>query len=161
MSDIVLIDTSVYLNILDVPGFNQDREDIFNQFQNRIGHNDYFLLPMATIWETGDHIADLSSGGLRYQLGIKLVGDVSDAFEGNAPYRPTFFPSREEFFEWLKDFPDYVKHSKSEKKQREGISLSDLSIIKEWESTRAKHNMTRVLIWSLDSDLCNYDTGKR
>lgn len=63
--------------------------------------------------------------------------------------------------EWLVEFPDYAQRNKSETKTREGVSLSDLSIIKEWEQTRDRHFMSRVLIWSLDSDLSGYDTGPR
>lgn len=157
MSDIVLLDTSVYLNVLDVPGFNQDRGAVLNQFQARIRNNDYFLLPMATIWETGNHVADLPDGGRRRQFAQVLVNDVQDALRGSAPYQTTFFPDRDTFLEWLADFPDYAQRNKSDRKIREGISLSDMSIIKEWERTRDRHSMSRVLIWSLDADLAGYD----
>jgi hypothetical protein len=42
MSDIVLLDTSVYLNVLDIPGFNQKREHILNTFAHRVENGDYF-----------------------------------------------------------------------------------------------------------------------
>lgn len=161
MSEIVLLDTSVYLNVLDVPGFNQNRDDILRVFTGRIQNGDYFLLPMAAIWETGDHIADLTDGRLRRQFAEKLVTDVRAALNGDAPYRATYFPDRDVFLTWLGDFPDYAQRNKSDRQTREGVSLSDLSIIKEWEQTRDRHSMSRVLIWSLDSDLCSYDTGAR
>ena len=159
MGDIVMLDTSVYLNILDVPAFNQDREDILAEFSLRIENDDHFLLPMASIWESGNHIADLPDGNLRRRFAEKLVGDVCDALNGASPYQPTYFPDREVFMVWLTDFPDYAHRCKSHKKTREGVSLSDLSIIKEWEQTRQRHSMSRVLIWSLDCDLSGYDTG--
>lgn len=161
MGDIVMLDTSVYLNILDVPAFNQNREEIFDDFQIRIENGDNFLLPMASIWETGNHIAHLPDGNLRCQFAKKLVRNVRDAFNGEVPYRPTYFPDREVFMAWLDEFPDYAQRSKSHKKTREGVSLSDLSIIKEWEQTCQRHSMSRVLIWSLDCDLSGYDTGSR
>lgn len=98
MSDIVLLDTTVYLNVLNVPGRNQQREEIFDSSV---------------------------------------------------------------FAQWLNTFPDFAQRNKSPDKTTEGISLSDLSIIKEWEQTRDRHSMSRVLIWSLDSDLAAYDTGVR
>ena len=161
MSEIVLLDTSVYLNVLDVPGFNQDRTDILDAFSDRVQQGDYFLLPMATIWETGNHIADLTDGGHRYRFAVKLVEDVRAALNGDTPYRATYFPDRETFLAWLSDFPNYAKLNKSDRHTREGVSLSDLSIIKEWEQTRMRHSMSRVLIWSLDGDLAGYDTGVR
>jgi hypothetical protein len=161
MSEIVLLDTSVYLNVLDVPGFNQARDEIFDAFTRRVRDGDYFLLPMATIWETGDHIADLADGRLRRQFAQMLVAQVTQAFDNQAPFKTTYFPDREGFLRWLGDFPDYAQRNKSDRRTREGVSLSDLSIIKEWEQTRDRHAMSRVLIWSLDSDLAAYDTGVR
>lgn len=159
MSSIVLVDTSVYLNVLDVPGWNQDRNDVLQEFKDLIEGQHHFLLPMATIWETGNHIADLVTGKRRREFAQRLVGEVRKALDGTAPYRPTHFPDRAQFLEWLDCFPDYVMQQKNPKKAREGISLSDLSIIKEWEQTRQRHPMSRVWVWSLDNDLLAYDTG--
>lgn len=157
MSSIVLIDTSVYLNVLDVPGFNQDRDAVFQEFELRIKDCDHFLLPLATIWETGNHIAHLTSGHLRRQFALKLVEDVAKALLGDAPYRPTHFPERDEFLRWLRDFPDYAQRNKSTTKTTEGTSLADLSMIKEWERTCSQNAMSRVQIWSLDADLASFD----
>jgi hypothetical protein len=157
MSDIVLLDTSVYLNVLDVPGFNQDREKILEAFQVSIRNGDHFLLPLAAVWETGNHIADLDNGQLRRNYANILVADVRNAFSGAVPYRATHFPDREEFLIWLGDFPEVAMRNKSAEKQREGVSLADLSIIKEWGRNCERHSMSRVRIWSLDSDLEAYD----
>jgi hypothetical protein len=157
MSSIVLLDTSIYMNVLDIPQHNQDRANVLNQFEEAIGDGDHFLLPLATVWETGNHIADLADGQTRRRYATRLLDDVKKAFGGEAPYRATHFPDREEFLVWLGEFPDIAMRSKSEKKQREGISLADLSIIKEWQQNCARHVMSRVRIWSLDSDLASYD----
>ena len=156
MSTIVLLDTSVYLNVLDVPEFNQDRTNVLTQFEQSIQSGDYFLLPLAAVWETGNHIAHLGDGRTRRQYAELLRTDVAKAFGGEAPYRATRFPERDEFMRWLGDFPDIVMRSKSDEK-REGVSLADLSIIKEWEHTCHLHSMSRVRIWSLDDDLAGYD----
>jgi hypothetical protein len=157
MSSIVLMDTSIYLNVLDVPEWNQDREAVLDEFAVRVRAGDYFLLPMASIWETGNHIADLSDGGRRRRYAEKLVSSVTSALRGEAPFRPTHFPERDEFLNWLDAFPQYAQLNKSEKKTREGVSLADLSLIKEWERTCSLHSMSRVIIWSLDQDLSGYD----
>ncbi len=159
MNEIVLLDTSVYLNVLDVPGFNQDRADILNDFKKLVKSGNYFLLPMATIWETGNHIADLCDGGTRYKFAQIFVKDVSGALNNDTPYRATYFPDREVFLKWIIEFPDYAKRNKSARKTREGVSLSDFSIFKEWEYTCERNSLARVRIWSLDSDLSCYDSG--
>lgn len=157
MSAIVLIDTSVYLNVLDVPGFNQDRKEILREFQSRIQDNDHFLLPLAVVWETGNHVAHLANGQMRRTYAQKLVDDVKKAFNEETPYRATHFPSRKEFADWLSDFPPAAMRNKSRQKPNEGTSLADLSIIKEWKRNCDLHPMSRVRIWSLDSDLAGYD----
>jgi hypothetical protein len=157
MSAIVLLDTVVYLNVLDIMGWNQDRVAVLDQFKSRMENGDYFLLPMATIWGTGNHIADLHDGGLRRKFAQKFVEDVEKAISGGVPYKATYFPEREIFRNWIKGFPEYAMRNKSTGKTGEGISLADFSIIKEWEQTCATNNMSRVLIWSLDCDLAGYD----
>ena len=158
MSAIVLLDTSVYLNILDVPGENQDVKTVLNEFKRRINANDRFLLPFATIFETGNHIARIHDGQVRRKSATKMVDDVDAALEGMAPYCPTSFPVREEFLLWLRSFPDHAMRTKRTKKDKnEGGSLSDLTIVKEWEKICDQNPMSRVSIWSLDDDLKGYD----
>lgn len=156
MSEIILIDTSIYMNILDVPGYNQRRLGVLAEFESRIGRDDRFLLPMATVWESGNHIARLGDGGQRRRFARKLVEQVVKAADGEAPYRPIHFPDRKEFIAWIKEFPDYAMRGKSVAKPGEGISLADLSIIKEWQRTKAMHGRRTVAIWSLDQDLSGY-----
>jgi hypothetical protein len=156
---IVLLDTSIYLNVLDVPGRNQEREQVFNVFEERVRCDDLFLLPMATIWETGNHISRLENGSMRRKYAQILAANVQSALNGEAPFRATYFPESSVFAEWLRSFPDTAQRNKSHDKTNEGTSLSDHSIIKEWERMRALNPMSRVLVWSLDSDLAAYDTG--
>jgi len=148
MSDIVLLDTSVYLNVLDVPGFNQDRAQVLQEFQHAIQAQNSFLLPLACVWESGKHVAQLADGRLRRTFASKLVSDVKAAFAGDAPYRPTHFPKRDEFEIWLATFPDSASSGKS---------LADHSLIKEWERNCELNPNRRVRIWSLDADLASYD----
>lgn len=157
MSAIVLIDTSIYLNLLDIPGSNQNRSVVDEEFRRKALTGDYFYLPMAAIWETGNHISRLATGDLRREYARKFVDDVREALNGNAPYRPTYFPSREVFIDWLGRFPDYTQRNKSLEKTGEGGSLVDFSIINEFNQTCDRHPMSRVMIWSLDSDLSAHD----
>lgn len=85
MSDIVLIDTSIYLNVLDVPGGNQDRDAVLSDFKNKIENDDCFLLPMATIWETGNHISRLSNGHHRRLYASRMLSEVAKSLKGCSP----------------------------------------------------------------------------
>lgn len=57
MSAVCLIDTSVFLNLLNVPNRNQTRAEVVASFEEYAENNCTFILPMATILETGNHIA--------------------------------------------------------------------------------------------------------
>ena len=148
MGAIVLVDTSVFLNILDVPGRNQNRDQVIHSFEEMIESADHFLLPMAAIIETGRHIAHLPDGGQRRQYGRLFVDQVKQALEGSAPWRPTNFLKKEHLLSWLDDFPA---------KAQQELSLTDLSILKEWETLCERHPMSRVRIWALDGHLDGYD----
>lgn len=159
MSAIILLDTSVYLNVLDIPGRNQQKTEILNKFAEYIKANAQFLLPMATIWETGSHISRLGDGRTRRKYAVKLVENVQRAINGDIPYSPTCFPDRDKFIQWMADFPETAQRNKSPEKTNEGESLADHSIIKEWEQVRQTNPHKQVIIWSLDTDLSGYDTG--
>lgn len=155
MREILLIDTSVYLILLQMPDVDHDDPRVRERVE-AMQDDTVLLLPMAAIWETGNHVSRLADGGLRYQHARALVDDVEKAFAGEVPYTPTFHPDRDVFLEWLRRFPYLVKANKSVTKQGEGPSLADVSIIQEWERTCALHRGSAVEIWSLDEDLAGY-----
>lgn len=148
MSAIVIVDTSVFLNILDVPGRNQNRQEVLGIFKEMIEAGDHLLLPMAAIIETGRHIAHLENGQQRRQYAQEFVDQVKQALEGTAPWRPTNFPKKEGLLGWLDEFPDHAMRR---------LTFADLSIVKEWERSRDLHPMSRVWIWALDGHLSGYD----
>ncbi|MEG4086359.1 MULTISPECIES: hypothetical protein [unclassified Microcoleus] len=155
MSSICLIDTSIFLEILNVPNYNQHRESVLEDFRTYSLAGCTFLLPMATILETGNHIAQNGDGTLRRKTAIRFVEQVKAAFAGIAPWRPTPFPSTAEILEWIDQFPDEAGKNKAPNKQ-EGTSFGDLSIIQEFHKSCNIFSMSEVFIWSLDKDLENY-----
>lgn len=52
-----LIDTSVFVEILNVPGKSQQHEAVAAKFVSRHENGHRFVLPVTTIIETGNHIA--------------------------------------------------------------------------------------------------------
>ena len=68
MNNICLIDTSVFLNILDVPSKNSDREEVFESFETYTKLGCEFIIPVATIIETGNHDALMAANGFYADL---------------------------------------------------------------------------------------------
>lgn len=148
MSAIVLVDTSILLNVLDVHGRNQNREAVLQTLSEHLEQNDHLLLPMAAIVETGNHIAHVADGARRRSAAQRFVAEIRKALQGETPWRPVNFPSNEQVLNWLHDFPD---------RATSGIGFGDLSIIKEWEICCTRYPMSNVRIWALDGDLQGFE----
>ena len=148
MSDIVIVDTSVLLNVLDVSAFNQHRAEVFERFRELLDADANFLPPMAAIFETGDHIADLPDGRWRRRYAEIFRDRIREALEGEAPWVPIRFPDSRQLAGWLEEFPDCAMR---------GPGMSDMSIIKAWEFECSRHPSRRIRFWSLDQHLRGYD----
>ena len=146
--NIWIVDTSVFLNVLDVPIFNQNRAQILALFEQRIQAGDSFLLPFTTILESGNHIAQLNDGNQRRRFSIQFSNMVLQSLAGEAPWKPLGFPTEELLKEWLPDFPDEAVRS---------VGLGDHMIIKQWENQCVLFGAYAVRIWSLDQDLQGYE----
>lgn len=155
MSSICLIDTSIFLNFLDVPHCNENRESVLEDFKLYVESECSLFLPMATIIETGNHIAQNGDGRTRRKTAMRFVEAVKQAFTGTAPWRLTTFPKTEDILLWIDKFPDAAGRNKAPDKQ-EGTSFGDLSIIEEFNKSCQRFPMSEVFIWSLDSDLSCY-----
>ncbi len=148
MSEVAIVDTSVLLNVLDVPGFNQDRVALLREFRSLIDKGTNMLLPMAAVFAAGNHIAQLRDGGSRRRDAQRFSDQVREALDGVAPWQPMRFPTVEDVGTWIDGFPESAMC---------GLGIADLSIVKEWEAAVARHPLLRVYIWSLDRNLMGYD----
>ena len=86
MSSICLIDTSIFLEILNVPNYNQHRASVLQDFKTYVQSGCTFLLPMATILKTGNHIAQNGDGTMRRETAMRFTEQVKAAFTGKAPW---------------------------------------------------------------------------
>ena len=148
MSAIVIVDTSVLLNILDVPGRNESRVEVLAELGTLIEASTHLFIPMAAIVEVGNHIAQLGNGAQRRAAAERFIAEVRKALADDAPWKPIDFPSNQEVLGWLDAFPDAAM---------QGLGMGDLSIKKEWEDLCAKYRMSRVRVWTLDDDLAGLD----
>ena len=105
MSEVALIDTSVFLNILNVPGWNQDATPVLQDLERFTAKRLSLFLPIAVIFETGNHIAQVN-GGNRRCVAKRFVQLVEKAISGEAPWKVTRFPVSTDMAAWLRSFPD-------------------------------------------------------
>lgn len=149
MREIHLIDTSVLCNVMRIPGMCPQYTAVMTELQQLVAQKGTtLLLPVATIYETGNHIAQNGSGEQRRRVAQHFAQQVQAAFDGRAPWTPTPLPGPVEMSSWLALFPDYAMR---------GVGMGDLSIIKTFEQQCQLNPNARVRIWSYDTDLGGYD----
>jgi hypothetical protein len=148
MRAVAIVDTSIFCNVLNIPHMNGERVQVIEQLEQFLKNETTLLLPMAAVYETGNHIAHLGNGGNRRRFAEAFVNEVKKAISGEAPWQVMQVPSTEEIGEWLSGFPNSAMS---------GAGMGDLSIIKEWEKFKRKVPNRRIFIWSLDRDLRGYD----
>jgi hypothetical protein len=107
---------------------------------------------MATIFETGNHIAQNGDGNQRRKCAELFVSQVSSAIDGEIPFKPINFVEALDLRKWLAEFPNWAM---------QGQGLGDLSIKHDWDRLCEQNQARRVYIWSLDQHLSGYDTGAR
>lgn len=121
---ICLLDTSVFVEILNVPHMNVQHTAIYDELEQKIQDGESLFLPMATILETGNHIAQNGDGKQRRKVAAVFVEQVQLALDGKSPFTPIAFPTQDAMREWLAAFPDVAMR---------GQGLGDLSIVHDWE----------------------------
>lgn len=145
---ICIVDTSVFCNILNVPNRNQNREAVYEELKQRVANEDTLLLPLATIYETGNHIAQNGNGHERRKAAQRFVEQVDLALKGDTPFTPTDINEEDEIRSWLGNFPDFAM---------QGVGFGDVSIIEAFNKQKRLHQARRVFIWTLDEDMSAYD----
>ena len=152
MKTICLLDTSIFLELLNIPNKANQHAVITNQLASKIKDKEFLFLPMATVLETGNHIGQIADGNHRRQRAESFVKQVQLAIDGSSPFNPINFLEANDMRLWLAEFPNWVN-------QRRG--LGDLSIKHDWDRLCEQNQARRVYVWSLDGHLSSFDTGER
>ena len=148
MSAIILVDTTVFLNVLRVPSKSGSRDAVMTQLGQHIEARNQLLLPMATVLETGNHVAQNGDGNERRRCANEFVDIIRHAARENIPWSLVPLPDEDELSAWLDRFPDSAMA---------GVGLGDISIIHTFERMCSQFRGWRVTVWSLDSHLQGYD----
>jgi len=155
MKTVHIIDSSVYLVILNVPNFCTPTQlnETLSLLKQYNDSNDEMLLPLGTIIETGNHIAD-SVNGRRYRIAEKFINDVKSSLREETPYKLCGIPKGDSWQrnleEWFNSFKDLFQN---------GIGMVDSICISIWQQMKEKFPNYRVRIWAYDKrHLAGYDT---
>ena len=143
------IDTSVMMNLLEVPGRCTDSEMIKEEFRQVIDNKEILILPIATIIEAGNHIAHISNGNSRRTIASKFGEFLRKTAEGKAPWK---LYGKELENEGLLYLADHIEENAMQQ-----VGVGDMSIIHAYEQYKSNTpGIGRIMIWSTDKHLQGY-----
>ena len=143
------LDTSVLVNKLRVPGMSNEAEHIDEEFKKAVESEEVLILPLATIIETGNHIAHIPDGNIRRNIAAKFGEYLRKTVEGEAPWR---FYGVELDKNGLLYLADHIEENALNQ-----IGVGDMSIKYAYEQFKNKTpGIGRIMIWSTDKHLQGY-----
>ncbi|MCI5144462.1 MAG: hypothetical protein D3923_02800 [Candidatus Electrothrix sp. AR3] len=94
MRAVAIVDTSIFCNVLDIPHKSGERKRVLEEFKELLEKSTTLLLPMATVYETGNHIAQIKIGDKRRHFAKIFVEQVKKAISGEAPWQVMQVPTK-------------------------------------------------------------------
>jgi hypothetical protein len=154
MSTTCFIDTSILCNLLPVPGRDQSKEEVREEFRQLKNSRTSFVLPVTTIIETGNHIAQLSDGHERRTAADTLTKMIKLMTEGKAPWRLHSYHWDSSFLRLLVEGvdggPTLVEQAMAQ------VGCGDLCILAERRIFADRTGLRDVTVWTLDQQLAAY-----
>lgn len=156
MAEVVFLDTSVLLNVLDVPRKNSDRDQVRAEFARLGVEGATLIIPIAAVVEVGNHLAQLP-GHERRDRSRTFATFLRASVDGAAPWVVSGASWDDSFLRALLD-GDQTRPSLEELCASGGGS-GDSSILLELQRYRARTDLPSSLpirLWTLDRSLRSY-----
>lgn len=143
------IDTSIMLNLLEVPGSCSEKEKVKQEWAEVLKNKETLIMPIATIIETGNHIAHISNGNARHTVTEKFKEFLEKTAEEKAPWTLYGNGLDKEEIRYVADhLNEFTKNC---------IGIGDMTIIYAFEKYRKEQPaIGTIMIWSTDSHLSAY-----
>ena len=150
MNLVLFVDTSVMVNLLNIPGRNQHHNEAIIEYNKLMEQEKIvFVIPVATLVETGNHIAHISDGNLRFLIGKEFADLVRSAIsmEGSWVTASEIPPNVLDV--GLDKFMQFVPS---------GTGLGDATIVAQFEEYWTKQQPIGTMrIWSYDNHLQGFE----
>jgi hypothetical protein len=153
---VVFIDTSVLCNLLRIPGKAQHQTEVHSDYQSRRDNGDTFVLPMATVIETGNHIEQLgdSLGTERRRCAQSLTEILRSVARGTEPWVLLETSWNQSLLEQFCDgnasqtTPPFVEVA-----TQGALGGGDLAILVERDRYAQRVMGQNVVVWTYDDEL--------
>lgn len=140
------IDTSIMLNLLGVPKHCQEEARIKAEWKQVLENKETLIMPIATIIETGNHIAHIEKGDVRRTITLKFQEYLRRTAQSEAPWELYGAGLNSEEIRYLADhLAEYT---------RSNIGIGDMTIIYAYQKyIEERPAIGTVMIWSTDNHL--------
>ena len=154
MKSVKLIDTTILCELLEVPTkcSPSDAKRIKADFARFAKSDVRFILPLAAVIETGNHIAQNGDGTIRREKGNALAKFVRQSLKDESPFLKPPFWNKTDLEAWMSKFPDSAMRE---------VGLGDVSILHDFEVAKARLKLPSAVsieIWSKDNHLQSVET---
>ncbi len=150
---VLLIDTSVFLNLLEVPGRCDHAVEAKAEFERLRRAGAKFLIPVTTLIETGNFIAQVR--GDRASAAARFLRAVEAARQDNPPWTVRGVSWDAAFLEDLLG-GDSTGSTLEQLMSSGTFGVGDVAILIERDRFRAGTAYTDVRIWTFDQHLAAY-----
>jgi hypothetical protein len=149
-----LLDTSIVVELLEVPYESDHLDEIRQGFRARAAAGTELHLPVAAVVEAGGHVGRIGDGGQRRQCAGRLEAMIRNTLAGEAPW--TFNPLAwdRSLIEALVD-PPQQHHRLPDSLGSRNLEMGDLLILAEFNrlSSNLDRSVVDVDVWTLDAAL--------
>lgn len=143
------IDTSIMCNLLEVPKMCDDKEEVKQEWKEVLERKETLIMPLATIIETGNHIAHIPDGNSRRAVSLRFKEFLEKTAESKAPW--TLYGNALDSKE-IK----YIAENLDQFTLR-GTGIGDMTIIYAYEKyLKEGPAIGTIMIWSKDGHLSTY-----
>jgi len=153
--DVRFVDTSILLELLRVPGKAQQPDKVRAELGELVGDRVQLVLPVATVIETGNHIAQVADGSARRRCAEVFVGLLRQTIEGRVPWVLHSVAWDEGMLRKLCDGTE-ATGSFVELAAAGVLGTGDLAILAECELYEERTAGVNVRVWTHDRRLAAY-----
>lgn len=155
MRQVRFVDTSILCDLIAIPGKAQQHSVVREELEGLIRAHVQLVLPIATIIETGNHIAQVQEGTARRRCAERFVALLRATSRGDLPWvlHSVAWDARmlELLCEGTHQTGPFVELAGS------GVlGTGDLSILAECELYRSRTAGVEVTVWTHDQKLRAY-----
>ena len=151
MRRVELVDTSILVEILSVPGRNAHHRRVLTELDQKRGAMSISLmLPTATVIESGNHVHHISDGRARRSCAERFAELLGLTVAGKAPWAPLTARWDNSLIEAIRSGAgtgmDLVEHA-----TKQCLSCGDLSVVAERDEYKRRVSKgIEVEIWTVD-----------